>query len=231
MKWIFILVLLLVSGWNWETHTAFVDSVYYSLDEGRREQLSLELLEEGSIAPDKEFRDFVRHSYPHAIGQAELWLVEARDAVVRGDYDTASYAFGVVSHYVSDSFSSPHGVSGEEYFLHKAFEDQASVVYDVVACEEFNVNVDKSILRGSYEGNYWDEWVTTRDERLVRNGVVGASKVVTALGMDVFGSTCSSFSTFVVVQLFDRGDVLVVGMLSLCMISLGWSVWRDLKND
>ena len=118
---LFLILLLtpVVSAWNWDTHQAFDDSVYYRLDDNIKSKLNLGLMEYGSIIPDKEFKDFTRHSFPLAIKQAEYWIEKARDNLHDGDYNNASLSFGIASHYIVDSFSAPHSISGEEYELHK----------------------------------------------------------------------------------------------------------------
>ena len=132
MKVWWLLVALIIpsaSAWNWDTHQAFVDSFYVSVDNATREHLDLEELRRGAIDPDKTFRDFKRHGYPYTVEQASYWLEQTTYAIQHNDWKNASYTFGVAVHYLSDTFSAPHGVAGEKYYDHKRYEDDASREY------------------------------------------------------------------------------------------------------
>lgn len=235
MRWFVVLLLLLLPGavaWNWDTHEAFVDMVYYGLEEDVREQLDPRLMEEGSILPDKEFQDFQRHSFPLSVGETEKWLQRTREALARDDYGNASLAFGVASHYITDSFSAPHAVKGETYELHRAYEDQASEAYLYVPCSEERVKIGDVLYTGAQQGKTWEQWVETRDPMIPRQAVREAGVFLFSIAMETFESRCHSFQTDVEEERLSLGwKEMLFGVLILG--ALGWvgvSLYRDLKQ-
>src|SRR3989344_1639489 len=119
LKKIFLILSILllipnVFAWNWFTHQEIGENVYNALPEDLQNKLNLEKIKEGTIAPDKDFKDNVRHHYPQSYNLTLHWLDVAKNSLETQDYDNASYAFGVATHYVSDSFSAPHYVKNEQ---------------------------------------------------------------------------------------------------------------------
>ena len=217
MKYVFIFIILLVpfvSGWNWNTHTAIVDSFYYGLDEDVRGRLNLSLMEYGGVVPDKEFRDYVRHSYPKSYAETSKWLEKAKEEILLGDYDKASLSFGIASHYVVDSFSSPHGVNGEEYSLHKEYEDQGSEDYFYVECVKEEFDLQELLQSGLLEGKNWGKWVETKDKEYPLSAVASSMGYVFSIGMWVFDGECYSFET----EFEDKGYGLSLFQIISCFV-------------
>ena len=133
--------LIFISGWNFQTHQDIVESVYYSLN--NISYLNLTTLKYGAIVPDKVFRDHRLHSYPKSYINGLKWLNETKNALKNHDYNNASYAFGIATHYIADSFSAPHNIKGESSRLHAMYENQASVVYDYVNCKKYEYELNK----------------------------------------------------------------------------------------
>ena len=133
-SFLFLFVLLLTSAWNWQTHPAFVESMYYQLSDEDQSNFNLTALQEGSLAPDRDFHDNRYHHYPPSYNLTLYWLQKARTSYAQGDFPEASYAFGVASHYVSDSFAAPHNIEKESSKDHSFYERQASERYMLVPC-------------------------------------------------------------------------------------------------
>lgn len=226
---LFIALLPSIAAWNWETHTALVDSVYYALDEGLREKLNLTEMEEGSVAPDKVFKDFRNHGFPRSLEEARAWKHKTEAFLAAGEYDHASYAFGVMSHYVSDSFSAPHTIAGEQYKLHQQYEQQGNNAYLPVKCVKERVALEDVCYTGSLQGKTWGAWVETRDERLPQAAVGDAGRYLLSLALDLFGSDCHNVRTRVEQQewALERKDIVLACVVAAVMTVVGVSLCRD----
>lgn len=88
--------------------------------------LNLNEMKKGSIAPDTVFQDQINHLYPNSYPKAVSWLKAGRTAYRSGNYNYASYCFGVASHYITDTFAAPHCYRGETHDQHVAYEQQAT---------------------------------------------------------------------------------------------------------
>ena len=77
-KFVFIILLFFfipsVISWNWNTHQNIAEKIYYSLPFEEQNNLNLSLIKEGSIAPDKDFKDNVLHHYPPSLNKSLYWL-------------------------------------------------------------------------------------------------------------------------------------------------------------
>ncbi len=232
---LFVVALLMMQSavaWNWDTHEAMVTSVYYRLDPALREELSVERMAEGSIMPDKVFRDYQKHGFPRSLPEAERWLQSTRSSLAQEGYSHASLSFGIASHYLTDSFSAPHSISGEPYALHKQYEDQASREYDYADCPVNSFALAEAIMTGTEQGKTWGTWVTTRDAALPRHAVRDATLSLMTLAFDAFNSTCSSFETTVreVDSSFTPTLYLGMGIVLLCAVGVGVWLYRDLEQ-
>ncbi len=196
MKRFFLLIFLLIldsaEAWNWDTHRSLVDAVYYALDS--KQTLNLSLMEEGSIAPDKYFKDYVRHSYPKSYKQAEKWLAMAEDTYKTKDYGRASYAFGVASHYISDSFVAPHYISGESDKLHSLFEKQAE--HKVSAkCRHYRYDLNESLYKASENKMDWEIWLDNKDSSIPERETEESLALLYAVALDLFKAECKTGKT------------------------------------
>src|SRR3989338_934470 len=131
-KIIAILCLLLISGWTWQTHENIVEQALSSLNIS--DNINFTELKRGARAPDEIFKDFVNHHYPESYYKADKWISFSKGHFLYGEYNNASYGFGVASHYITDSFSAPHSVSYESQELHSQFENQAKYYTPKTAC-------------------------------------------------------------------------------------------------
>lgn len=97
----------------------------------------------GAKAPDDEFKDFVNHVlHPRdgfwggAPAKARSWYGHLVTALRQRDWSTASYAAGVLSHYVTDPIHPFHtGQSEAENNIHRAVEWSINRAYDGLRTE------------------------------------------------------------------------------------------------
>lgn len=148
-------------AWTWNTHGKIVDSTYSSLPSIIHDKLSLSYLRDGSNDPDEKFHDYRDHSYPYSYNKAVTYLNLGASYYKQKKYSTASKYFGIASHYISDSFSAPHCVSGETSSLHSSYENQAK--YMKPHLMSVNGNLKNLMYNGYYIGKSdWSSWVKTR---------------------------------------------------------------------
>lgn len=154
-------------AWTGITHEDIVDEVFYSLPADAQHKLSLEEMRNGSDDPDFKFFDFSYHRYPASYQKAEYWLDQGELAYENGDYNQASYSFGVASHYISDSFCAPHCVSAKTGY-HTLYEVQGTLLTPQITYKSGNL---KSLMaNGHLKGQYsWNSWMTSRDLSYVQD--------------------------------------------------------------
>lgn len=153
-------------AWTTVTHDDIVDVVYYSLPTDAQQNLSLEIMRSGSDDPDFKFFDFSYHHYPASYTKVDYWLYRGELAYKNGDYEQASYSFGVASHYVSDSFCAPHCVSATTGY-HTLYEVQATLLTPQLTYKSGNLKT--LMANGHLKGQYsWNSWMTNRDPSYVQ---------------------------------------------------------------
>ncbi len=94
----------------------------------------------GAKAPDDSFKDFKNHVlHPRddfwggAPVKAREWYNQTVDALTKEDWQTAAYAAGVLSHYVTDPGHPFHTAQSEaENCIHRAFEWSTAKSYDAL---------------------------------------------------------------------------------------------------
>ena len=197
--------LFLICGWNWQTHPAFVESIYYQLSDADRSYFNVTALQEGSLAPDRDFHDTRYHHYPPSYNLTLYWLQKARTSYDQGNFPEASYAFGVASHYVSDSFAAPHNIEKESSKDHSFYERQASERYMLVPCpSNFSlVDINATLLRATATGKTWSSWLATKDSNYPEQAVAHSMEPLYHLFWQTFNITCVKKETF-----YGQGDWL-----------------------
>ena len=178
-------------AWTWDTHSEIVDVVYQGLPTDVQQKLDLNIMRNASNDPDEVFKDFTDHSYPKSYEKAKSWLDQGKAAYDRGDYKNASYDYGVASHYISDTFSAPHCVSGESSSDHSKYEDQAKKLKPSATYSSGDL---KSKMETGYnQGKIsWSEWLKTKDNAIVQNNLnMGASTALSAI-QDSINNTTST---------------------------------------
>jgi len=184
---IFVLVFL-INGWTWSTHQIISEKIINSLP--RELNLNISLVKEGSIAPDKYFKDFRYHNYPYTINSSDYWIKKAKYFYSINDINNASYSFGVLSHYISDTFAAPHTVSKEEYELHKKFENQASNYIPISNCQKYNLNLKKELENSVSNKEDWYLWLKSKNIEIPKKEIEQAVKVLYPVALNIFNTNC-----------------------------------------
>jgi hypothetical protein len=166
IKWVmlFLAVSLIFSpvadAWTWNSHSKIVDSTYNSLPSSVHSKISLNAFRDGSNDPDQVFHDYRDHSYPFSYNKATYYLNQGATYYKQKKYALASKSFGIASHYISDTFSAPHCVSGESSSKHTAYENQASKLTPHITTVKGNL---KTLMYNGYLSGKsdWNKWLKT----------------------------------------------------------------------
>ena len=156
--------MLLLSAWNWPTHKEFATKVYDGFPVEFKNNLNLSLIQDGAIIPDSVFKDYSNHSYPNSVENVDYWLNRSVSDYSKGDYANASLEFGIASHYLSDSFSAPHNIAGEEYRDHQRFETEAEGLPFFARCNKGNKGTDFYLAKAQASRYDWELWMLDNDK-------------------------------------------------------------------
>jgi len=172
MKMPFLVALLLVSisfSWDWDTHQWFASEIcnYYNCG-------CMDEIRNGSIAPDRDFRDTVNHHFydpsscknssyyrcPEkfddiAIQKMDYYLGLASEPLDCNDW----YYLGVASHYYLDSKVIWHNVQNESYDrCHEPFESKTGEFFKK-GITEFSVTECGETVNGREFQEYKEEFI------------------------------------------------------------------------
>ena len=163
MKWLIIFLLLMPSATAWlgTGHENIVILTYYQLDNNN---LNLSEMIRGSTDPDRVFHDTRNHHFPDSFPKSKKWLDQVKIDIKNKDFNNASYAFGVASHYISDSFAAPHNVEKEDSSKHSKYEKTANN-FLVSGCKNRSVLFD--VLSNHTKPNDWYNWINTNEKKIV----------------------------------------------------------------
>ena len=164
------------SAWNWNTHSQIVDQVYYSLPASVQANLNLNAMRDGSNDPDQIFHDFRDHSYPFSYTKAVYYLNLAKSYYNQKKYIQASKDYGIASHYISDTFSAPHCVSGEKYSQHQAYENSANKLIPHITTVKGNLKTLQQ--NGYFSGKTdWNSWEKSKKSYYIQKDLNSAVSV------------------------------------------------------
>jgi Zinc dependent phospholipase C len=173
-------------AWNWNAHSKIVDSTYNSLPSSVQSKLSLSYMEDGSNDPDQVFHDFRDHSYPFSYTKAVYYLNKGASYYKQKKYYLASISFGIASHYISDTFSAPHCVSGELYSEHASYEYQANKLTPHIT--KVNGNLKTLLYNGYITGKSdWKSWMLTHSSSYPQKDMNMAASVSAMAIRNVLG--------------------------------------------
>lgn len=187
---VFILLTPTSTAWSWETHSEIAEAVYNGLPVEVQKNLNLEIMKNASNDPDEIFKDFTYHSYPKSYNKAQSWLDKGKNAYNQGNYDEASYDYGVASHYISDTFSAPHGVSKESSADHSKYEDQAKKLKPVATYKSGDLNI---MMQEGYtqDATSWNEWLQTKNSDIIQKNLNDGASVSLSAIKDSIGTKSS----------------------------------------
>ncbi|ADL58139.1 MULTISPECIES: zinc dependent phospholipase C family protein [Methanothermobacter] len=183
---ILVLVLMLMPcsyAWKTVTHYDAAEAIYEKLPSSKRSKININAMIDGSNDPDEKFHDTVRHSFPRSFTEAKKWLDRGRSAYRSKNYRYASYCFGVASHYITDTFSAPHCVSGESSTLHNSYEKQAT--YLAPSISYVSGDIYSLMQRGYLNGRSdWSRWTKTKSSSIVQRDLnMGTSVAYRAINL------------------------------------------------
>ncbi len=135
---IFILFLNPIFGWSAKTHQKIVKEALYSLPKEYQRKLIpyLDELLEGSVAPDKVYRDFDNHIF-HVHGNKGKGPEKVREKYYeiisliqeKKPWRLIAFQLGVLSHYIADLNQPLHTDSSKrEDQFHSKYEKDAEVI-------------------------------------------------------------------------------------------------------
>ena len=197
-KYIISLIILLFilpqqgMAWTWDGHQLIVENIYDSMPEELQNKLDLEMLKEGSIAPDKTFKDFINHHYPRSYDKYLYYINLSTYNYKNQNYKQASFNFGVASHYISDSFVAPHYVRYESEYLHSKFEDQGldykiDINCKVILSQDLNKTLS---IEASSKQKEWKNWLKTKDNTMPSEKLQAAQDIILSISEDTFSYKC-----------------------------------------
>ena len=214
---LFIMLLISIQGvsaWDWPTHQNIVERVYYSLPDLN---LSLEYLKEGSIIPDKVFHDNRKHHYPDLLELTEKWLLIAEEEYKKENFKNASLAFGIASHYITDSFSSPHYIKGETSYQHSKYEERG--YFEPNEYCRTDIELKEILAESPEEGLFWESWLENKDNEIPENAVNKAAKAVYISAFETFNVECDK-KTRIISKDPEYTATILLSLVILILLSL-----------
>ena len=199
---LFILLASSADAWNSYYHRSLAEKAYYSLDFSTQEKLNLTLIKEGATTPDLVFHDVVKHHYPPSYNLAVKWLNDANVNYEKGNYNDASYSFGVASHYITDSFVAPHYTSKEPGNLHSEFENIDRKYKFKTKCYYKEYDLNQTLYSGSLNKEDWALWLLSKDDDIPKKELEQALSALYPVALDTFSSSCNNFETEIVKRKF-----------------------------
>ena len=235
-KFVFIVLLLFfipsAISWNWNTHQNIAEKIYYSLPFEEQNNLNLSLIKEGSIAPDKDFHDNVLHHYPPSLNKSLYWLNLTLIYIQNKDYEKASYSFGVLTHYVDDSFVAPHYISKEDPKLHSEFEKQVSNYNLKAKCQREDYDLNQSLYIASLNRKDWEPWLLTKNRDIPQQELEDATKLLYSITLGIFNATCAEPTKFTKQKFFMGKKIIIISIIILILIAiLIYSIFKDKEKD
>lgn len=155
---LFLLVLFLnpIFGWSAKTHQKIVKEALYSLPKEYQRKLIpyMEEMLNGSVAPDRVYRDFDNHVFhvhgnkgkgPEKIRQKYLEIVNLIQE--KRPWRLIAFELGVLSHYIADLNQPLHtDTSKKEDLFHSKYEKDAEVINPKLSNKLIFINYPMSYI-------------------------------------------------------------------------------------
>jgi hypothetical protein len=133
------------------------------------------------------------------------------------DYNKASHAFGVASHYIADSFISPHYISKEPGSLHTEFEKIKD--YKIrINCYNSLINLNESLKEASRNKEDWTNWTLTKNPEIPKREFEQAANLSMLIFLKIFNSSCNNLETEIIKKDFRINKDIII-FLFLILIS------------
>ena len=202
----FLLFIPVANAWKADTHKNIIEYIYLNLPSESQNKLNLTKLKDGSVIPDRDFKDHKRHSYPNSLYEAKKWLE---------NNDDLSLSLGIASHYITDSFAAPHNVRGEDYYLHAAFEGQVKNYYPNIKCGDYGFSLE-DLNKVTKNSRDWHLWLNSKNKKIPQKEVDESTKFLFSIILKKLNTTCSNFSTeFSEVPYFSKNKIILIFFILL----------------
>lgn len=155
-------------AWYSKTHRTIAGNLYSKTPSSIRNHLILSRMKYGAELPDRidKGRNKNKHAYPKSVPEATKWLNKAGRYYRSHDYRNASKAFGMASHYISDSYAGPHCISHVDN--HHLFYEQGNTLTPEKSTMQFT-SIEAMLAWGSARGRKSiDEWAQTHSIGIVK---------------------------------------------------------------
>jgi len=186
---LFVLLLLALvpqaQAWEWATHRRVVEAAYEELPENIRARLSRDWIREGSTWPDRYKYEpdprygqtYPGHFQPEARGHAAYWLARARGYYRNGDFEDASLALGIASHYIADACCLAHNPPhAYDWNLHAELESRAAGLWPERPEGIPNFDLQRVLVQIETDApSKWKRWLQTRDTSILQEDLNDAT--------------------------------------------------------
>jgi hypothetical protein len=108
-----LIILPSTSAWNsgiGDTHDNIASKLYHSTPAHIQKHLDLKEMKKGARWPDYNGESKKWHGYPLSVIRVNTYLKKAKNAYLNKNYKMESFYYGVMSHYISDTYAAPHTV-------------------------------------------------------------------------------------------------------------------------
>jgi len=157
-----------VAAWSVPTHYEIAATTYYALPADVQSKLSLELMMEGADDPDLKFLDYQYHKYPENQPKVDYWLNRGSIDYKNGNYNDASYSFGVATHYIADGSCAPHCPDNTSHYEHSIYELNALILTPKIDYSGGDIH---SIMNNDFiDGkDSWQSWMNNKNCIYIQN--------------------------------------------------------------
>lgn len=156
------------AAWSVPTHYEIVEKTYYTLPVDVQSKLSLDAMKDGADDPDLKFFDYQFHSYPANQIKVDYWLNKGTEDYKNGNYQDASYSFGVASHYISDGACAPHCENNASHYYHSVYEVKAVLLTPQIKHSNEDIGSIQKI--DDIEGKEsWKSWLVNENDFYIQN--------------------------------------------------------------
>jgi hypothetical protein len=157
------------AAWSVPTHYEIVEQTYYALPVNVQSKLSLDAMKDGADDPDMKFLDYQFHSYPANQVKVDYWLNRGNKDYKNGNYQDASYSFGIASHYISDGACGPHCENNASHYYHSVYEVKAALLTPQIN-KQSNEDIDSIEKINDSDGKEsWESWLTNKNDFYIQN--------------------------------------------------------------
>jgi hypothetical protein len=157
-----------VAAWSVPTHYEIAATTYYALPSDVQSKLSLELMMEGADDPDLKFFDYQYHKYPENQPKVDYWLNRGSIDYKTGNYQDASYSFGVATHYIADGSCAPHCADDASHYEHCIYELNALLLIPKIYYSYGDIHLIMN--NDSIDGNNsWQSWMNNKNNNYIQN--------------------------------------------------------------